>query len=53
MTAGPRPLLGGSVTVVELRPEKKHAVEIELLNFCPLRDCFRTGWMKWHRHPCL
>jgi len=28
----------GSITVVELQPEKKHAVEIELLNFCPLRD---------------
>jgi len=28
----------GSVTVVELQPEKKHAIEIELLNFCPLRD---------------
>ena len=28
----------GSVTVVELQPEKKHAVEIELLDFCPLRD---------------
>lgn len=28
----------GSVTVVERQPEKKHAVEIELLNFCPLRD---------------
>lgn len=25
----------GSVSVVELQPEKKHAVEIELLNFCP------------------
>jgi hypothetical protein len=23
---------------VERQPEKKHAVEIELLNFCPLRD---------------
>lgn len=28
----------GSVSVVELQPEKKHAIEIELLNFCPLRD---------------
>lgn len=26
----------GSVTVVELQPEKKHAVEIELLNFQPI-----------------
>ena len=26
----------GSVTVVEIQPEKKHAVEIELLNFQPL-----------------
>jgi len=33
----------GSVTVVELLPEKKHAVEIELLNCCPLRDGFRAG----------
>jgi broad specificity phosphatase PhoE len=33
----------GSVTVVELLPEKKHAVEIELLNCCPLRDGFRVG----------
>jgi broad specificity phosphatase PhoE len=33
----------GSVTVVELLPEKKHAVEIELLNCCPLRDGFRTA----------
>ena len=31
----------GSVTVVELVPEKKHAVEIELLNCCPMRDGFR------------
>jgi len=31
----------GSVTVVELQPEKKHAVEIELLNFCPWRDSLR------------
>lgn len=31
----------GSVTVVEIQPEKKHGVEIELLNFCPLRDGFR------------
>ena len=28
----------GSVTVVELQPHKKHALEIELLNFCPLSD---------------
>ena len=28
----------GSVTIVELQPEKKHAIEIELLNFCPLTD---------------
>ena len=28
----------GSVTVVELQPEKKHAIEIELMNFCALRD---------------
>lgn len=28
----------GSVTLVERQPEKKHAVEIELLNFCPLID---------------
>jgi broad specificity phosphatase PhoE len=32
----------GSVTVVELEPEKKHGVEIELLNLCPLRDVLRT-----------
>ena len=32
----------GSVTVVELQPEKKHAVEIELLNLCPLRDGLRA-----------
>jgi broad specificity phosphatase PhoE len=25
----------GSITVVEIQPEKSHAVEIELLNFCP------------------
>lgn len=25
----------GSISVVELQPDKKHAVEIELLNFCP------------------
>jgi len=31
----------GSVTVVELQPERKHAVEIELLNFCPWRDFLR------------
>ena len=30
-----------SVTVVELQPEKKHGVEIELLNFCPMRDFLR------------
>jgi hypothetical protein len=23
---------------VEIQPEKKHAIEIELLNFCPLTD---------------
>ncbi|MEY2600094.1 MAG: Phosphoserine phosphatase 1 [Verrucomicrobiota bacterium] len=28
----------GSITAVELHPHKKHAVEIELLNFCPLTD---------------
>jgi broad specificity phosphatase PhoE len=28
----------GSVTLLERQPEKKHAVEIELLNFCPLLD---------------
>ena len=28
----------GSVTVVELQPQKKHALEIELLNFCPMSD---------------
>jgi hypothetical protein len=28
----------GSVTVVELQPEKKHAVEIELLNLQPLNE---------------
>jgi broad specificity phosphatase PhoE len=28
----------GSVTVVEIQPEWKHAVQIELLNFCPMRD---------------
>jgi hypothetical protein len=28
----------GSVTVVELQPDKKHALEVELLNFCPLTD---------------
>ena len=33
----------GSVTVVELLPEKKHAVEIELLNCVPLRDGFRAS----------
>ncbi len=32
----------GSVTVVELQPEKKHAIEIELLNFCPVRDFLRS-----------
>ncbi len=31
----------GSVTVLELQPHKKHALEIELLNFCPLSD--RSG----------
>jgi len=31
----------GSVTVVELQPNKKHALEIELLNFCPFTD--RSG----------
>jgi hypothetical protein len=25
----------GSISVVEVQPEKKHAFEIELLNFCP------------------
>lgn len=25
----------GSISVVEIQPEKKHAVEIELMNFCP------------------
>jgi broad specificity phosphatase PhoE len=33
----------GSVTVVELQPEKKHAIEIELLNFCPVRDFLRPA----------
>ena len=28
----------GSVTMVELQPGKKHALEVELLNFCPLTD---------------
>ncbi len=28
----------GSITMLELQPEKKHALEIELLNFCPLSD---------------
>ncbi len=28
----------GSVTMLELQPHKKHAIEIELLNFCPLTD---------------
>jgi len=28
----------GSVTQLELQPHKKHAIEIELLNFCPLSD---------------
>jgi broad specificity phosphatase PhoE len=28
----------GSVTLVELQPGKKHALEVELLNFCPLTD---------------
>jgi broad specificity phosphatase PhoE len=28
----------GSVTMLERQPEKKHAVEIELLNFCPMVD---------------
>ncbi len=31
----------GSVTLVELQPGKRHALEVELLNFCPLTD--RTG----------
>jgi len=31
----------GSVTMLELQPHKKHAVEIELLNFCPISD--RSG----------
>lgn len=29
----------GSVSIVEVQPEKKHAVEIELLNFCPPIVC--------------
>ena len=29
----------GSVTVVEIQPEKSHAVEIGLLNFCPSPVC--------------
>jgi len=28
----------GSVTMLELQPEKKHALEVELLNFCPMSD---------------
>jgi broad specificity phosphatase PhoE len=28
----------GSVTMLEIQPHKKHAVEIELLNFCPSVD---------------
>jgi broad specificity phosphatase PhoE len=32
----------GSVTMLELQPEKKHALEIELLNFCPLSDRVRV-----------
>jgi broad specificity phosphatase PhoE len=32
----------GSVTMVELQPEKKHALEIELLNFRPLSDRVRV-----------
>lgn len=28
----------GSISVVELQPEKKHAFEIELLNYCPPLD---------------
>lgn len=28
----------GSISVVEIQPEKKHAVEIELMNFCPPLD---------------
>ncbi len=28
----------GSVTMLELQPDKKHALEVELLNFCPLTD---------------
>ena len=28
----------GSVTMLEIQPHKKHAVEIELLNFCPFVD---------------
>ena len=28
----------GSVTMLEIQPHKKHAVEIELLNFCPTVD---------------
>ena len=31
----------GSVTVVKIQPEKKHALEIDLLNLCPLRDGLR------------
>lgn len=29
----------GSISIVEVQPEKKHAVEIELLNFCPPIAC--------------
>lgn len=33
----------GSVTMLELQPHKKHAIEIELLNFCPLLDRAGAG----------
>ena len=29
----------GSITVVEIQPEKRHAVELELLNFQPISAC--------------
>jgi len=33
----------GSISVVEIQPGKKHAVEIELMNFCPPLDSQGTG----------
>jgi broad specificity phosphatase PhoE len=33
----------GSVTMLELQPHKKHAIEVELLNFCPWTDRAGAG----------